>query len=69
MTTTSRRSSSADILDRADQRAQDAAAAAAADDLGAGQIFDPLARGGSSAFDGGRSAFYPSYVGSFGSDD
>jgi hypothetical protein len=67
MTITSRRNSSDDILDRADLRAQDAATADR--DSGAGQIFDPLARGSSDAFDGGRSAYYPSYLGSFGSDD
>lgn len=67
MTITSRRNSSDDILDRADLRAQDAATADGAS--GAGQAFDPFARGRSDAFDGGRSAFYPSYVGSFGSDD
>lgn len=66
MTNISRRSSWDDILDRADLRRQPAAARA--DDSSTGQVFDPLARDGSYAFDG-RSAIYPSCVGSFGADD
>jgi len=65
MTITSRRRSSDDILVRADQRAQDAGAA---DTSTTGQVFDPYARS-SDTFDTGRSTFYPSCLGSFGSDD
>jgi hypothetical protein len=66
MTNTSRRTSSDDIIDRADQRGRVDAGAAGAST--AAQLFDPFARD-SDTFDGGRSAFYPSYLGSFGSDD
>lgn len=66
MFTTSDRTSSDDLLDCADQRAQYSVAAG---DSAAGQIFDPLAHGSWSGFDDARSAFYPSYVGSLDLDD